>query len=297
MGFKEIYEKMSNEELLERYKNFQDYCDDAKEAMIEELRKRKLMGEEEIKGKMDTIKKYKEKKEEFSVKKAKRNSNYSFDINNNIYLRVIRDLHTILLMGASALMVYSFLSFGYGIATLSWKEVEGRISNLRTEERMVERKGEKEKITNYFFDYKYEVEGHRYSNNKVSYGKFEEGYLGNKIGKNHSGGDKIAVYYNPKNQKESVVFKYSLSMELLEFLGSIIMLSMFCVVVLKYEEDCGEIISRKTIIVEFLIMSLFFLIYIMNSSLGTALWGMLVIGCIIHIVITSVKMYIIDYLK
>ncbi len=51
MGFKEIYEKMSVEELLERYKNFQDYRDNAKEAMLEVLRDKKLISQEEFKKK------------------------------------------------------------------------------------------------------------------------------------------------------------------------------------------------------------------------------------------------------
>ncbi len=48
MGIKEIYEEMSDEELLERFKNFKDYREDGKKAIIEELRKRNLVREEEI---------------------------------------------------------------------------------------------------------------------------------------------------------------------------------------------------------------------------------------------------------
>lgn len=48
MALKETYEEMSDEELLERYKDFQDYRDDAKTVILEELRKRKLAVEEEI---------------------------------------------------------------------------------------------------------------------------------------------------------------------------------------------------------------------------------------------------------
>ena len=42
MALKEIYEEMSNEELMDRYKNFQDYRDEAKTVILEELRKKSL---------------------------------------------------------------------------------------------------------------------------------------------------------------------------------------------------------------------------------------------------------------
>lgn len=55
MTLKETYEEMSDEELLARYKDFQDYRDDAKTVIIEELRKRKLVGEEEIEKKFISL--------------------------------------------------------------------------------------------------------------------------------------------------------------------------------------------------------------------------------------------------
>lgn len=297
MTLKERYENMSDEELLERYKNFQDYRDDAKEAMLEVLREKKLVGEEEIEKKLISIKNVKEDKEEFSVNKAKRNRNYSFDINNNISLSILGKLLMILLMCSSAVMVYSLLSFGYGLVTFSWNEAEGEIVNLRIEKRIVERKGEKKEITDYYFDYEYTVKEDKYLNNKASYGEFEESHQRNKIGKNHSEGDKIVVYYNPKNHKESVLFKYSLSKSLLVFIGSIIILLLFGIGILKYEEDYGEKISRKTIIIVFLISSLFFSVFETNNNLGTTLLALFVIGCIVHLVIESIKMYIIAHLK
>ena len=42
MALKEIYEEMSNEELMDRYKNFQDYRDEAKTVINEEIRKKSL---------------------------------------------------------------------------------------------------------------------------------------------------------------------------------------------------------------------------------------------------------------
>ena len=44
MALKEIYEEMSNEELMDRYKNFQDYRDEAKTVILEELRIKKACG-------------------------------------------------------------------------------------------------------------------------------------------------------------------------------------------------------------------------------------------------------------
>ncbi len=70
MALKEMYEEMSDEELLERYEDFQDYRDEAKAVILEELRKRKLLGEEEMEKKLDLIKKHKEEKRK-EVKKIK----------------------------------------------------------------------------------------------------------------------------------------------------------------------------------------------------------------------------------
>lgn len=53
---KEIYENMSDEELLDRFKNIQDYQNVAREIMIEEARKRKLVEEDEIKNTILSLK-------------------------------------------------------------------------------------------------------------------------------------------------------------------------------------------------------------------------------------------------
>lgn len=39
MALKEIYEQKSNEELLERYKDYNNYRDDVKSIILEELKK------------------------------------------------------------------------------------------------------------------------------------------------------------------------------------------------------------------------------------------------------------------
>lgn len=70
MTLKERYENMSDEELLERYKNFQDYRDDAKEAMLEVLRDKKLVGEEEIEKKLAYVKRTGEEKEEGKIEES-----------------------------------------------------------------------------------------------------------------------------------------------------------------------------------------------------------------------------------
>ena len=42
MALKEIYEEMSNEELMDRYKNFKDYSDEAKTVILEKKKKKSL---------------------------------------------------------------------------------------------------------------------------------------------------------------------------------------------------------------------------------------------------------------
>ena len=56
MGIKEIYEEMSDEELLERYSEVEKYFENAQEILIDEIRKRNLVREEEIEKKLDGIK-------------------------------------------------------------------------------------------------------------------------------------------------------------------------------------------------------------------------------------------------
>lgn len=87
MALKEMYEEMSNEELLERYKDFQDYSDGAKEVMLEVLRDKKLVREEEIEKKLNNIKKYEEEKikEEKKVEeKSNENNEKYFYFKNRI---------------------------------------------------------------------------------------------------------------------------------------------------------------------------------------------------------------------
>lgn len=63
MALKEQYENMSNEELLERYTNYEDYTLEARIVILEELIKRGLKSEEEINQKLEKAKKEKKEKD------------------------------------------------------------------------------------------------------------------------------------------------------------------------------------------------------------------------------------------
>ena len=133
MGFKEIYEKMSVEELLERYKNFQDYRDNAKEAMLEVLRDKKLISQEEFEKKLKSIRKYVEDK----IEEVGENEEVKINkkMKNPMALSGVGKILMVLLILGAVLLTNSLLTFGYGVATLSWKETKGKIINFNSKER------------------------------------------------------------------------------------------------------------------------------------------------------------------
>ncbi len=70
MELKEIYSKMSDKELMERLENSDTYFDDAKEIIINEIIKRELLTEKEIKI-ISKDKKHKRIEEEIENRKIK----------------------------------------------------------------------------------------------------------------------------------------------------------------------------------------------------------------------------------
>lgn len=290
MGFKEIYEKMSVEELLERYKNFQDYRDNAKEAMLEVLRDKKLISQEEFEKKLKSIRKYVEDK----IEEVGENEEVKINkkMKNPMALSGVGKILMVLLILGAVLLTNSLLTFGYGVATLSWKETKGKIINFNSKERIVENKdGTKEKITDYYFDYLYNIDKIEYKNNYISAGSMEENHYRNNIGKNHKEGDVLVVYYNPKNQRQSIVVKYSLKTSVLKFIISLIVLSLFWLGILKYEEDYDEEVSKKSIGYIFLLICGIYICAILMGEWSILLEALLFFCLIIYVVFELIKTF------
>ncbi len=72
MTLKEQYENMSDEELIERYIDYEDYLLEAKIVILEELKKRGLKSEEEINQKLDKVKKEKIEKDKMNEEKHRK---------------------------------------------------------------------------------------------------------------------------------------------------------------------------------------------------------------------------------
>ncbi len=290
MGFKEIYEEMSVEELLERYKNFQDYRDNAKEAMVKVLSDRKLISQEEFEKKLKSIRKYVEDK----IEEVGENEEVKINkkMKNPMALSGVGKILMVFLILGVVLLTDSLLTFGYGVATLSWKETKGKIINFNSKERIAENKdGTKEKITDYYFDYLYNVDEIEYENNQISAGSMEEDHYRNNIGKNHKEGDALVVYYNPKNHRQSIVVKYSLKTSVLKFIISLIVLSLFWLGILKYEEDYDEEVSKKSIGYIFLLICGIYICAILMGEWSILLEALLFFCLIIYVVFELIKTF------
>lgn len=290
MGFKEIYEKMSNEELLEKYKKFEKYRDNAKEAMVKVLSDRKLISQEEFEKKLKSIRKYVEDK----IEEVGENEEVKINkkMKNPMALSGVGKILMVLLILGAVLLTNSLLTFGYGVATLSWKETKGKIINFNSKERIVENKdGTKEKITDYYFDYLYNIDKIEYKNNYISAGSMEENHYRNNIGKNHKEGDALVVYYNPKNQRQSIVVKYSLKTSLLMIFLSIIILLLFYLGILKYEDDYDEEVSRKSIGYIFLLICGIYICAILMGEWSILLEALLFFCLIIYVVFELIKTF------
>ena len=72
MTLKEQYENMSDEELIERYTDSEDYLLEAKIVILEELKKRGLKSKEEINQKLDKEKKEKIEKDKMNEEKHRK---------------------------------------------------------------------------------------------------------------------------------------------------------------------------------------------------------------------------------
>ncbi len=72
MTLKEQYENMSDEELIERYTDSEDYLLEAKIVILEELKKRGLKSKEEINQKLDKVKKEKIEKDKMNEEKHRK---------------------------------------------------------------------------------------------------------------------------------------------------------------------------------------------------------------------------------
>ncbi len=194
MGIKEIYEEMSDEELLERFKNFKDYREDGKKAIIEELRKRNLVREEEIEKKLDGIKKYEEEKikEDEKVKEKYKeiegkNDYFEFPLIKEMFKFLpAKNPHLVahFLLGSWIIFLISII---INLFSLFFETTDGTIIKI-----------EKRKIT-----YQYNLGGEKIISNKVT--------LMDPIlevdSYNLSIGDKIEVYYNPFFKNKSVLIR------------------------------------------------------------------------------------------
>lgn len=72
MTLKEQYENMSDEELIERYTDSEDYLLEAKIVILEELKKRGLKSKEEINQKLDKVKKEKIEKDKMNEERHRK---------------------------------------------------------------------------------------------------------------------------------------------------------------------------------------------------------------------------------
>lgn len=194
MALKEMYEEMSNEELLERYKEIEKYFENAQETLINEIRKRKLVGEEEIEEKLDSIKKYEEEKtkeNEMGEEKAKemenRNEYFEFPlVKEMVRLRGYYTLHLAAHLALIGWIIFS-ISIIINSFSLFFKTTDGIIV----------------KIENRKIVYQYNLDGENIVSDKTT---LMDSVLEGSTSK-LSIGSKIAVYYSSFFKNKSVLIR------------------------------------------------------------------------------------------
>lgn len=290
MTLKEIYEQMSNEEVLERYTKIERYKNESKQLIFEELKKRKLILKEELDEKIEFTEKVKFSNED-SIKEKEIIKKVSHSPNT-----MLGGVFIVLLMMGSGLFVDSLAHLIYGSITNSWKETKAEIINLRSEEKTVINKDKtEEKVMMYYFDYEYFVDGDKYLNNQMGAGKIEENHYYNLIGKKHKNGDFISVFYNPKNSEQSIAVKYSLGTAFLEFVVSMIILLLFYLGILKYEDDYGEKVSKRFVRYMFLLFCVVFICMILMGEAFEWIIALMFLAWIIFIIFEFGKMFMTSY--
>lgn len=183
MALKEMYEEMSNQELLERYKNFQDYRDDAKEVMFEVLRDKELVAEGEIEKKLNAIKKHEEEK----VKEMdNRNEYFEFPLAKEMIRLSVYTPDLVAHLALLGWIIFS-MSMIINMFSLFFNTTDGIIVKL-----------ENRKIT-----YQYHLDGENIVSNKTTLvDPILEGNTSNlRIG------SKITVYYSPFFKNKSVLIR------------------------------------------------------------------------------------------
>ncbi len=195
MALKEMYEEMSDEELLERYKDIEKYFETAQETLINEIRKRKLVGEKEIEKKLDSIKKYEEEKTEEKKKVERKCREINENDNQYFYFPLAKEMvrlrgyYTLHLAAHLALLGWIIFSISIIINSFSlfFKTTDGIIVKI-----------ENRKIT-----YQYNLDGENIVSDKTTLMDSVLKGSTSKLGI----GSKIAVYYSPFFKNKSVLIR------------------------------------------------------------------------------------------
>lgn len=253
MTLKETYEEMSDEELLEKFKHFQRYRDESKLIMLEELRKRKLVGDEEILEKKIDL----EKKQENQNNTNKPNEKI---LEQQTKLPIVqasllsRGL-LILLIGGLFFVNLSVIKFIFGISTLSWTETKAKIVKIEQFKKTKIINNEERMKVLYVVKYEYIVDGVKYTNDRIQSLKTDEQAFKYQLTRERSEGDDIQINYNPNNPSESLVYKYSLK-ELLWGIFGLFLIFLFYLSVKKTEKDFNIKTSKKSIVITIVVLEI-----------------------------------------
>lgn len=236
MAIKEMYEEMSDIELLERYKTIEDYQEGAKPIMLEEIRKRKLVSEEEIEKKLKTL--HKKMSEPKKIVKKRKGNNYYISPNQALAGLIIPFAIGLMLIN---LGIYDFFQGAY---TIPWKETNATIVKIDKQVKLKKIKnkiGETKEIETYSGNilYTYSVENKKYTGGNISYNKISKIHESNKTLKESNVGDTISIKYNPRSPNQSIIFGFSFKSLWYLAIGLFLIL-IFVVLIQKADDDFDD---------------------------------------------------------
>ncbi len=247
MNLKKAYEEMTDNELVERVKNIQDYFPEVQEIMINEIKKRKI-NNDELDRKISALR-FDKSLDLLETKKIEKNKKIV-----DSYGAASKIIGIFLLLGLLPItvgIIYLFI----GVYKSGWIETKAIITKAKEIHNGYTDKGEQK--FRYELEYKYVIEGTEYMSNTLTYnnensGNFIKKFLSYK-NKN------IIIKYNPQNNEESYIFGYSLSDFSLLPIGGVFILIFFALV--KKARADGYNISKRYLITLSIIIEIFICIF------------------------------------
>lgn len=208
MDFDQDCRDMLNEDIMKKYECIHQYAPDKRELIINEIKKRGLLTEDEIEKTLQELEENLETNNEDSTNKntlmLKNLLNTLKDMfpyeesQENSFSKVMRDRASALLCAYYISIIFQFTS---GFPTIFWKDVDAKLYSLTGKAYINEN-------SYYHLKYQYTVNGKTYVNDKTHYGFIMNTSLIKWAIISLSNGEEVTIKYNPYDPEDSTIIGF-----------------------------------------------------------------------------------------